>query len=1017
MTHPPGDRKAVKAQSLIQQLAQELHALPPDARHQALGDLLDALGTGEAPLQFWRPACQDGISNLLGSSNWLEGSLSRMRAGVWCWNLLDGTLNWSAEMYRLHEFDPGPERIDFECLMDFIHPDDRPFIEARFRQSDLTGEPFDSEYRIITRKGRTLWVTTTAVTEYDDGGNPLFMGGVTRDITDRKSAQADLLRVKELEKANSAELTAILDAVPALIWISRDPECREMTGSRFGYEILGMGKGSNLSKTAPEPDRRLQHFRNFKNGVEIPHNELPMQIAASQGIGVSDYEFDLRFEDGHEVNLLGNVKPLLAPDGSPNGAVGAFVDITARKRIEAAQLEITESERQRAAMLQAVMDAVPTPIFLSLDPEGLVITGNRAAYQNIRMEPGTNLSRMISRQFSNPISRTYHNGQEIAPEQTPMYLAMRTGKPVEDYEARVVFNDGKEITMWGGANPLVDASGKVFGSVAAFVDVTSRIEAEETLRRSAERDSYRILLADSLRTLTDPDQIKTAAARVLGQHLGASRVIYCTIAPDGETVELEPGYADGVPMLTGRFRFSDFSRDLERDHPGNQPYIITDTSNDPRLTDEQRAAYMTVKVRSHLDVPLVFQGRIAALLSLEQSTPRQWTADEIDLAVETAERTWAAVERAHAEMALRESESRFHASIDSLLESFVVYSAVREARTDGRPGKLLDLRFEYVNAAACRINALSREDMLGRNLLEVLPAAHGRELFKRYSRVIRTGEPLMERVTLGGAPETARIFDIHAVKMGDGLVVTRADVTEQVRVATERQQALTQMELHRRLTEQSDKDRQSYARELHDGPIQNLASISYSLQYIKETFPDPVLRLELEQIGSVVRGTIQELRQVISELRPPSVLQMGLMRAIQLHSEGIMDNGSSIRWQYRLAENDKPLPFTLVLALFRIYQEAANNIIRHSEATRAWVNCQIRSDRIVLEVRDNGKGLPPRVNLDRLMLDNHFGLAGMTERAAVIGGRIDISSKPGEGTRIRVTAPLPAGSVPEVSLL
>lgn len=164
-------------------------------------------------------------------------------------------------------------------------------------------------------------------------------GEARQRITEQKPVEEALRESVHRERARVAELQALMDAVPAMIWISRDPQCREMIGNRYGYEFLKMWEGANISKTAPEEDRERQPYRNFKNGREIPNDELPMQVAASTGVGTSNYEFDLVFNNGTVKNLFGNVLPLSDENGKPAGAVAAFVDISKRKQLEAVQRE------------------------------------------------------------------------------------------------------------------------------------------------------------------------------------------------------------------------------------------------------------------------------------------------------------------------------------------------------------------------------------------------------------------------------------------------------------------------------------------------------------------------------------------------------------------------------------------------------------------------------------------------------------------------------------------------------
>ncbi len=106
-----------------------------------------------------------------------------------------------------------------------------------------------------------------------------------------------------------------------------------MSGNRMAHDLLQRPRGSNLSKSAPEGEGPA-NFRAMKDGIEIPNHELPVQKAASTGQPVRNYEFDIVFEDGTFVNLVGDAAPTLDEDGRPRGAVGVLSDITELKRAE-----------------------------------------------------------------------------------------------------------------------------------------------------------------------------------------------------------------------------------------------------------------------------------------------------------------------------------------------------------------------------------------------------------------------------------------------------------------------------------------------------------------------------------------------------------------------------------------------------------------------------------------------------------------------------------------------------------
>ncbi|MGD0498757.1 MAG: ATP-binding protein [Bryobacteraceae bacterium] len=132
---------------------------------------------------------------------------------------------------------------------------------------------------------------------------------------------------------HAAELQAIMDAVPVATFISRDPECRVVAANRAGYEALRAAPGANLSKSAPDGETPL-HFRVLRDGVEIPAAEMPLREAARTGRPVYDSEFDIVFEDRTARSFLGHAVPLLDEAGQSRGAIGAFLDISDRKRME-----------------------------------------------------------------------------------------------------------------------------------------------------------------------------------------------------------------------------------------------------------------------------------------------------------------------------------------------------------------------------------------------------------------------------------------------------------------------------------------------------------------------------------------------------------------------------------------------------------------------------------------------------------------------------------------------------------
>jgi PAS domain S-box-containing protein len=389
------------------------------------------------------------------------------------------------EMRQLHgrDFIPDTNEPSHNWLQEYIHPDDQPHVTAVINEAIRTRSIFELEHRVVRVDGTLGWTFSRAIPLFDESGEIVEWFGVASDITERKQAEEELVKTKTLAENRAIELQAIMEAVPALVFITHDPQGSSMTGNRATYDLLGVPLESNVSKSAPQEEQPAT-FRAMRDGQEIPADQLPVQQAA-QGHEVRDYELDLVFTDGTRRTVFGNATPLKSLDGGTNGAVGVFIDITRRRQAE-------EALRERAEELAALFEAVPMPVFIAHDPDCLHLTGNRLADEILRISHGNELSMSGPEETKPRHFRTFKDGRELRLDELPAQRSAR-GAHVKDFEFTLVFDDGMVRHVLGYGTPLLDDHGRPRGTVAVLVDITDRKRAEEALREAHDELEERVL--------------------------------------------------------------------------------------------------------------------------------------------------------------------------------------------------------------------------------------------------------------------------------------------------------------------------------------------------------------------------------------------------------------------------------------------------------------------------------------------------------------------------------------------
>ncbi len=223
-------------------------------------------------------------------------------------------------------------------------------------------------------------------------------------------------------------------------------------------------------------------------------------------------------------------------------------------------------------------------------------------------------------------------------------------------------------------------------------------------------------------------------------------------------------------------------------------------------------------------------------------------------------------------------------------------------------------------------------------------------------------------------------------------------------------------EARARLLEVREKERVRLARELHDGPVQDLYGVRLQLKALAGSGAAEGSGERLRASLETLRSAGDELRALCRDLRPPALAPRGLAAAIRSHARLVEDRHPELAIELSLTPDGQALPELVRLGLYRVFQESLNNAARHAGARNVRVRFELDAERALLEVEDDGRGFDVPERWVDLARRGHLGLLGIAERVDALGGELAIvssplgqprpgSGRPGRGTRIRVAVP------------
>jgi signal transduction histidine kinase len=230
---------------------------------------------------------------------------------------------------------------------------------------------------------------------------------------------------------------------------------------------------------------------------------------------------------------------------------------------------------------------------------------------------------------------------------------------------------------------------------------------------------------------------------------------------------------------------------------------------------------------------------------------------------------------------------------------------------------------------------------------------------------------------------------------------------QSARLEEARRREALHSELYSRVVAAQESERQRIARDLHDATGQSLTAIGLGLRGLSTGLGKKGNSAHsaetLGKLQTMSAEALKELQDLISDLRPSHLDDLGLPAAIRWYA-GTIQERTGLKVKVETACEERPVSPAAKITTFRIVQEALNNVIKHSGAHTVLINMDCGGEALYVSVRDDGQGFDPQANVQPAAR-RPLGLLGMQERAALLGGTVSVHSRPGQGTLVELTIP------------
>ena len=366
--------------------------------------------------------------------------------------------------------------------------------------------------------------------------------------------------------------------------------------------------------------------------------------------------------------------------------------------------------------------------------------------------------------------------------------------------------------------------------------------------------------------------------------------------------------------------------------------------------------------------------------------------------------------RKKTEETLRESETRYRELFDNISSGVALY----EVTSNGN-----DFIFKDFNRAGERLDGDRKEDIIGKSIYQVRPGINEYGLLEVFKRVWATGIPEHYPVKFYQDERLQGWYENFVYRLPSGeIVAVYDDITERKRAEEELRTSRLQLRaLATRLQQIREEERLMVAREIHDEMGGGLTGLKIDLSWLSGKMGDVdtcearvALMDRIQTANALIDQMIHIVRRISTDLRPSVLDDLGLIAALEWQLSEFTSR-TEISHEFATTFKDVNMEADTAIAVFRIFQEALTNVVRHSQATKVAVVLRegerslFGEESFVLEIRDNGRGITE----EEILNSESLGLLGMKERVLTFRGELSISSEPGGGTALVLQIPRKQG--------